>query len=53
MAEFILALGIGLFVGCAIGWIFAHQTIATECERLGSFYVGKKVFHCTKVEAKE
>lgn len=24
------------------GWYFAHTTVATECERLGKFYVGKK-----------
>lgn len=30
----------------ALGWIFAHTTVATECERLGAFYVGQKVFEC-------
>lgn len=28
------------------GWIYAHKTIADECERLGAFYVGGKVFEC-------
>lgn len=32
------------------GWYFAHTTIATECERLGKFYVGKNVYQCTKIE---
>lgn len=30
----------------ALGWAIAHSTVATECERLGSFYVGQKVFDC-------
>lgn len=32
------------------GWYFAHTTVATECERLGKFYVGKKVYQCVKIE---
>lgn len=27
-----------------IGWIYAHYTVATECEKLEKFYVGKKCF---------
>lgn len=34
------------------GWIWAHLTVASECEKLGKFYVGSKVFHCTKIEEK-
>lgn len=34
------------------GWIHAHKTVAAECERLGSFYVGSKTFHCTKIDDK-
>lgn len=34
------------------GWVFAHNTIATECERLGKFYVGDTTYECTKVEKK-
>lgn len=30
----------------SLGWLLAHSTVATECERLGSFYVGQKVFDC-------
>lgn len=29
-----------------IGWVFAHQTVAKECERLGAFYVGDKTYEC-------
>lgn len=32
------------------GWSFAHITIATECERLGTFYVDKNVYKCVKIE---
>lgn len=39
-------------VGVSIGWGWAHRTVAQECERLGSFYVGSKVFHCYKIEDK-
>ena len=35
------------------GWYFAHTTIATECERLGKFYVGKNVYQCSKIETIE
>ena len=28
------------------GFWGAHLTVASECEKLGSFYVGKKVFKC-------
>lgn len=39
-----------LLVGWLFGWIHAHNTVASECEKLGSFYVGSNVYHCTKVE---
>ena len=41
------ALGIlcGGMIGIG-GWLYAHQTIALECEKLGAFYVGAKVFAC-------
>ncbi|MBG8559163.1 hypothetical protein I4436_06015 [Pseudomonas qingdaonensis] len=42
-----------LIVGIAIGWSWAHHTVATECERLGKFYVGKRTFKCVKVEEVE
>jgi hypothetical protein len=30
----------------ALGWAFSASTISTECQRLHSFYVGDKTFHC-------
>ena len=38
---------------CLSGWYFAHTTVATECERLGKFYVGKNVYQCSKIETIE
>ena len=33
------------------GWVYAHATIATECKRLGGFFVGPVTFKCHAVEA--
>lgn len=49
----ILMLVVGLYVGYNIGWQKAHKTIAIECQRLGSFYVGSKTFKCIKVKEKQ
>lgn len=46
----ILILVFGLYVGYNVGYQKAHSTIATECQRLGSFYVGSKTFKCTEIE---
>ncbi len=40
---------IASLIGALVGWVVAHGVVATECERLGSFYVGEKTFHCVKV----
>lgn len=36
----------GFAVGALLSWTHAHQTVATECQRLGSFYVGEKTYEC-------
>ncbi|MNE28328.1 hypothetical protein D3C80_1217650 [compost metagenome] len=41
-----------LIVGISIGWVWAHHTVAAECERLGKFYVGKRTSECVKIEEK-
>jgi len=33
-------------MGASIGWLHAHTTVAAECERLGSFFVGSKTYEC-------
>lgn len=37
-----------LIIVCVVTWTWAwaHHTIATECERLGAFYVNEKTFTC-------
>ena len=40
---------VAFLLGKSVGWTSAHQTVATECERLGSFYVGKDVYVCSRV----
>ena len=42
-----------LFIGYLGGWQQAHTTVAAECTKLGSFYVGNRVFKCTEVTNKE
>ena len=49
----VLAVVLAFIVGKWYGWAEAHRTVATECERLGKFYVGKKVYSCIKIEEKE
>lgn len=29
------------------GWLAARDAIATDCKRLGSFYDGQNIHHCT------
>lgn len=40
----------GYLLGYWGGWCGAHRTVATECKRLGAFYVGTTVFKCTEIE---
>lgn len=35
-----------LFCACITTWAWARHTVATECERLGAFYVNEKTFTC-------
>ncbi len=43
---------LGPILGYIIGWGCAHHVIATECKKLGKFYVGEEVFECRKIEDK-
>lgn len=52
MGWTLFALACGLALGYRWGWGAAHRTVATECERLGSFYVGKQVYRCNAVEGR-
>ena len=33
-------------------WAMAHSEVVRECEKLGAFYVGDKVFECKRKEDK-
>lgn len=35
-----------VIISFVFGWIYAHNTIAKECEKLQSFYVGSHVYQC-------
>ncbi len=37
---------VALLVAVLGGWVGAHTTVATECSKLGSFYVGDKIYEC-------
>lgn len=32
--------------GWGLGYVMAHNEMARECERLGGFFVGPKVYSC-------
>jgi hypothetical protein len=35
-----------------LGWAVGHSVVASECQKLGSFYVGETVYEC-KVKGTE
>ena len=37
-----------LLLGITVGWIFAHETVAADCDRVGGFYISSKVFECKR-----
>lgn len=53
---------IGFFIGIAVSilalavmattWAFSASTIGEECEKMGQFYVAKKVYECKLKELK-
>ena len=51
--ETVLAFIIGGGVFYVAGWVRAHFVIANECKMLGKFYVGDRVFECTKISKKK
>lgn len=50
MYEIFLWVVIALFIGHWWGWVSAHYMVASECEKNGGFFVGKKIFKCTAVK---
>jgi hypothetical protein len=43
---------LGCLIGYAIAWGHAHGMVASECIRLGRFYVSDETFECRKIEDK-
>lgn len=48
-----MSYAITFLVALFLGYVIAHGEIATESERLGAFYVGKRVFYVTKIEERK
>jgi hypothetical protein len=51
MNDYVIGLAIGLFVAViavVVTLAAAHKTVATECEKLGAFYIGDKVYQCSE-----
>ena len=44
---------ISLFIGVLYGNVYANVKIASECNKLGTFYVNDDVFHCIKMSESE
>lgn len=39
---------LGYLSGRHSGWVNAHITVAQECEKLGAFFVGSRVYICSE-----
>ncbi|NNH35735.1 hypothetical protein HLH12_09280 [Acinetobacter sp. NIPH 2377] len=44
-------------LGFIVAWVlcsgYTHTMVALECERLGGFFVGKKIYKCIAIEVPE
>ena len=49
----ILLVLLSITLGHTLGWAITRTTVATECTKLGLFYVDNRVFKCTEVSVKE
>ena len=41
---------IGFLIGWVLSSVYMHTMVALECERLGGFFVGNKIYKCIRVE---
>lgn len=53
MSKMAMGILLALLIGWYIGWCHAHATVATECKRLGRFYVGRTVYQCVEIDEVE
>lgn len=44
LAAWVICVALGWFGG----WVHGHNTVKSECEHLGAFYVGESTFECQK-----
>lgn len=51
--SYVVTIIFGILIGWLCGWLHAHNTVASECKKLGSFYVGNTVFKCVEIERKD
>lgn len=49
----VLLIVLSFLFGHKVGYQNGHNTVAKECEKLGSFYVGDKTYICTDIKTKE
>ena len=50
MIDFLFGAFLAMFVTAIAVTSDTHRTIATECDKLGAFYVGDKVYECKRKE---
>ena len=50
-AAVITAVVLAALIAAFATWGIAHNVIATECKRLGGFYVGSSTFKCEEVKS--
>ncbi len=50
MIDDILIAAVYVALGVLVGWLLAHNEVATECQRQGGFYVGNKDFKCEVIQ---
>jgi hypothetical protein len=55
MIDFFVALIVYSVIAIIAGvsWVFSASTIASECQKLGAFYVGSTVYECKIKESKQ
>ncbi len=55
MIDFLVALIVYSVIAIIAGvsWVFSASTIASECQKLGAFYVGSTVYECKIKESKQ
>ncbi len=41
------------YIGHKAGYVRAHYVVSQECEKLGKFFVGDKVYECVKITSKK